>query len=145
MQASAASASHSPTAPIAKIHYKPAKSADSPDPTTEVPGNMYKVDLNEKNSKRFLNPDAGGWGYAAFDYDAASDTFTPASRGRLAAAGARHQLRGRVPHARRSEGSHLHRVSQALGSAGAFQEGSDPVRDSILMASEPARRCQEVW
>jgi hypothetical protein len=64
---------------IAKIHYKPAKSADAPDPTTEVPGAMYNVDFIEKDSKRFLNPDAGGWGYAAFDYDAASDTFTPAT------------------------------------------------------------------
>ena len=64
---------------IAKIHYKPAKSTDAPDPTTEVPGTMYNVDFIEKDSKRFLNPDAGGWGYAAFDYDAASDTFTPAT------------------------------------------------------------------
>ena len=64
---------------IAKIHYKPAKSADAPDPTTEVPGAMDNVDFIEKDSKRFLNPDAGGWGFAAFDYDAASDTFTPAT------------------------------------------------------------------
>lgn len=28
----------------------------------------------EKDSKRF--PDTGGWGYALFDYEAASDTFT---------------------------------------------------------------------
>ena len=64
---------------IAKIHYKPAKSADAPDPTTEVPGAMYNVDFIEKDSKRFRDPEAGGWGYAAFEYDAASDTFTPAT------------------------------------------------------------------
>ena len=29
----------------------------------------------EKNSKRF--PKTGGWGYATFDYDGASVTFTP--------------------------------------------------------------------
>src|ERR1700748_3317100 len=64
---------------IAKIHYKPVKSVDAPDPTTEVPGAMYNLDLIEKDSKRFLNPDAGGWGYASFEYDAASDTFTPST------------------------------------------------------------------
>ena len=29
----------------------------------------------EKDSKRFV--DSGGWGWAAFEYDAASDTFRP--------------------------------------------------------------------
>jgi hypothetical protein len=29
----------------------------------------------EKDRKRFA--DSGGWGYAVFDYDVASDTFTP--------------------------------------------------------------------
>ena len=62
---------------IAKIHYEPAKSADAPDPTTEVPGTLLNVDFIEKDSKRF--PDGGGWGYAAFNYNAASDTFTPAT------------------------------------------------------------------
>jgi hypothetical protein len=64
---------------ITKIHYKPAKSADAPNPTTEVPGTLLNVDFIEKDSKRFLDPDAGGWGYAAFDYNTASDTFTPAN------------------------------------------------------------------
>jgi hypothetical protein len=62
---------------ITKIHYKPAKSVDSPDPTTELPGTLLNVDFIEKDSKRF--PDGGGWGYAAFEYNAASDTFTPAT------------------------------------------------------------------
>jgi Cytochrome P460 len=40
-----------------------------------VPGNLLNVDFMEKDSKRFA--DSGGWGYAVFDYDAASDTFKP--------------------------------------------------------------------
>ncbi len=61
---------------IAKIHWNPKKSAEAPAPTT-VPGTLQNVDFIEKDSKRFA--DTGGWGYAAFDYDAASDTFTPAT------------------------------------------------------------------
>jgi hypothetical protein len=62
---------------VTKIHYKPAKSADAADPTTEVPGTLLNVDFIAKDSKRF--PDGGGWGYAAFNYNAASETFTPAT------------------------------------------------------------------
>ncbi len=62
---------------IAKIHWKPEKSEEAPNPTTRVPGILHNVDFIEKDSKRFA--DTGGWGYAAFDYDVASDTFTPAT------------------------------------------------------------------
>jgi cytochrome P460 len=62
---------------MAKIHWKPEKSAEAPDPTTAVPGTLLNVDFMERDSKRFA--DSGGWGWAAFDYDAASDTFTPAT------------------------------------------------------------------
>jgi Cytochrome P460 len=62
---------------IAKVHYKPAKSADSPDLTTELPGTLQNVDFIETDSKRF--PESDGWGYAAFNYNDASDTFTPAT------------------------------------------------------------------
>lgn len=62
---------------IAKVHYKPVKSEDAPDPTTELPGEQANVDFIVKDSKRFTDPDSGGWGYAAFNYDTASDTFTP--------------------------------------------------------------------
>jgi len=61
---------------IAKIHWKPEKSADAPAPTT-VPGAQQNVDFIEKDSKRFA--DTGGWGYAAFNYDTKSGTFTPAT------------------------------------------------------------------
>lgn len=62
---------------IAKVHYKPVKSDDAPDPSTELPGEQANVDFIVKDSKRFTDPDSGGWGYAAFNYDTASDTFTP--------------------------------------------------------------------
>ena len=62
---------------MAKIHWKPVKSAEAPDPTTRVPGTLHDVDFMQRDSKRFA--DSGGWGWAAFNYDAASDTFTPAT------------------------------------------------------------------
>jgi hypothetical protein len=63
---------------IAKVHWKPKKSADAPAPTT-VPDILHDVDFIEKDSKRF--PDTGGWGYAQFNHDAASDTFAPEGTG----------------------------------------------------------------
>jgi hypothetical protein len=62
---------------IAKIHWKPKKSTEAPDPTMTVPGTLQNVDFIEKDSKRFA--DSGGWGYAAFNYEAGSDSFTPAT------------------------------------------------------------------
>jgi hypothetical protein len=59
---------------MAKIHYDPKKSATAPGPTT-VPGTLQNVDFMVKDSKRFA--DSGGWGYAVFDYDAASGTLSP--------------------------------------------------------------------
>jgi hypothetical protein len=58
---------------MAKIHWNPKKNQYFPD--TSVPGTQHDVDFMEKDSKRFA--DSGGWGYAEFEYDAASDTFTP--------------------------------------------------------------------
>ncbi len=62
---------------MAKIHWSPKKSAEAPDPTTRVPGTLHDVDFMERDRKRFA--DSGGWGWGAFNYDAASDTFTPAT------------------------------------------------------------------
>jgi hypothetical protein len=62
---------------MAKIHWKPEKSAEAPDPSTRVPGILHDVDFMVRDSKRFA--DSGNWGWAAFKYDAASDTFTPAT------------------------------------------------------------------
>jgi Cytochrome P460 len=58
---------------MAKIHWTPKKMETFPAAT--VPGTQNNVDFMIKDSKRFA--DSGGWGYAVFDYDAASDTFTP--------------------------------------------------------------------
>ena len=44
-------------------------------PNTTVPASLHDVDFMVKDSKRFA--DSGGWGLAAFKYDAATDTFTP--------------------------------------------------------------------
>lgn len=58
---------------MAKIHWTPAKNEYFPD--TTVPGTQHDVDFMVKDSKRFA--DSGGWGWAVFKYDAATDTFTP--------------------------------------------------------------------
>jgi len=60
-------------AKMAKIHWKPKQSEFFPGAT--VPGGLVNVDFMEKDCKRFA--DSGGWGYAVFDYDASSDTFSP--------------------------------------------------------------------
>src|SRR5262245_19579918 len=60
-------------AKMAKIHWTPKQSQFFPEAT--VPGDLVNVDFMVKDSKRFA--DSGGWGYAVFDYDAASDTFKP--------------------------------------------------------------------
>jgi hypothetical protein len=61
---------------MAKIHWEPKKSATAPGPTT-VPGALQNVDFMEKDSKRFA--DSGGWGWGAFDYDVATETFKPST------------------------------------------------------------------
>src|SRR5262249_52764225 len=63
-------------AKMAKIHWNPKKQEAYPGQPM-VPGTQHDVDFMVKDSKRFV--DSGGWGWGAFDYDAASDTFTPAT------------------------------------------------------------------
>src|SRR3989475_1535520 len=58
---------------MAKIHWNPKKNETFP--RTTVPASLHDVDFMVKDSKRFA--DSGGWGWAAFNYDAASDMFTP--------------------------------------------------------------------
>jgi len=60
-------------AKLAKIHWNPKKMETFPVAT--VPGTQHDMDFMVKDSMRF--PDSGGWGWAVFDYDAASDTFKP--------------------------------------------------------------------
>src|SRR5689334_23364336 len=60
-------------AKMAKIHWNPKMNPYFPD--TTVPGTQHDVDFMVKDSNRFA--DSGGWGWAVFNYDAASNTFTP--------------------------------------------------------------------
>jgi len=62
-------------AKMAKIHWNPKKLETFTSAT--VPASLHDVDFMVKESKRFS--DSGGWGWAAFKYDAASDTFKPAT------------------------------------------------------------------
>ena len=63
-------------AKMAKIHWIPKKQETYPGQPM-VPGAQHDVDFMVKDSKRF--PDSGGWGWGAFEYDAASDLFRPAT------------------------------------------------------------------
>ncbi len=63
---------------MAKIHWNAKKSTEAPAPTT-VPGTLHDIDFMVRDSKRFA--DGGNWGYAQFNYDTASDTFTPLGTG----------------------------------------------------------------
>jgi hypothetical protein len=58
---------------IAKVQWKPKKSTEAPF-AVDVPDTLADLFFMEKDSKRF--PDTGGWGYAQFDYDPVSATFT---------------------------------------------------------------------
>lgn len=61
-------------AKMAKVHWIPKKIESAPGQPL-VPDVLHDVDFMAKDSKRFS--DSGGWGYAAFEYDAASDKFAP--------------------------------------------------------------------
>ena len=58
---------------IAKVQWKPKKSTEAPF-VVDVPDTLADLFFMEKDSKRF--PKTGGWGYAQFDYDPASATYT---------------------------------------------------------------------
>ena len=58
---------------IVKLQWKPKKSTEAPF-VVDVPDVFTQAFVIEKDSKRF--PKSGGWGYAVFNYEAASDTFT---------------------------------------------------------------------
>jgi hypothetical protein len=59
---------------IVKIEWSFKKNTASPYPVM-VPDSLKAVATIEKDTKRF--PDTHGWAYGNFNYDAASDTFTP--------------------------------------------------------------------
>ena len=58
---------------MAKVQWKPKKSTEAQFPVN-VPDTLADLFFMEKDSKRF--PNTGGWGYAQFDYDPPSATFT---------------------------------------------------------------------
>jgi Cytochrome P460 len=58
---------------IVKLQWKPKKSTEAPF-VVDVPAVFTQAFVMEKDSKRF--PKSGGWGYAVFNYEAASDKFT---------------------------------------------------------------------
>jgi hypothetical protein len=61
-------------AKLAKIHWNVKQSAEAPSPTT-IPGTLHDIDFMVRDSNRFAG--TGAWGYAQFNYDVASDAFTP--------------------------------------------------------------------
>jgi hypothetical protein len=58
---------------IVKLQWKPKKSTEAQF-AVDVPDVFKQAFVMEKDSKRF--PKTGGWGYAVFNYEAASDSFT---------------------------------------------------------------------
>jgi hypothetical protein len=62
---------------IVKLQWKPKKSTEAQF-AVDVPDVFSQAFVMEKDSKRF--PKSGGWGYAVFNYEAASDKFTADSK-----------------------------------------------------------------
>jgi hypothetical protein len=63
-------------AKMAKVHWNVKKNEAQPGAPLQ-PSSQSDVDFMVKDSKRFA--DSGGWGYGAFNYDAKTDAFTPAT------------------------------------------------------------------
>jgi hypothetical protein len=61
-------------AKMAKIHWNPKKKEAEPGQPL-APNSLHDIDFMVKDSKKFA--DSGGWGYAEFEHDAASDAFKP--------------------------------------------------------------------
>jgi Cytochrome P460 len=59
---------------IVKLQWSQKKSTEATF-AVDVPDVFKQAFVMEKDSKRF--PKTGGWGYAVFNYDAATDKFTP--------------------------------------------------------------------
>jgi hypothetical protein len=58
---------------LAKIHWVAKKSTEPGAPL--IPDTLHDVDFMVRDSKKFA--DSGAWGYAEFEYDAASEMFRP--------------------------------------------------------------------
>jgi len=64
---------------IVKLQWKRKKSTEAQF-AVDVPDFFTQAFVMEKDSKRF--PKTGGWGYAVFNYDPASEKFTPDAKSR---------------------------------------------------------------
>jgi hypothetical protein len=64
---------------IAKVEWKLKENAESPFPVN-VPDTLVAIGFMVKDSKRFPDSDSGGWGYAQFSHDPASDTYSADER-----------------------------------------------------------------
>jgi cytochrome P460 len=64
-------------AKMAKIHWILKKNESAPGQPLQ-PDTLHDVDFMLKDGQRFA--DSGGWGYAEFEYDGASDTFRPGTQ-----------------------------------------------------------------
>jgi hypothetical protein len=74
---------------IAKLEWKFKKSTEAPF-AVDVPDILQDVFFIEKDVRRF--PATSGWGYAAFDYNVAADTFAPNKDGSAACGYACHTI-----------------------------------------------------
>jgi hypothetical protein len=95
---------------MAKIHWNRKRTRRFPG--TSVPASLHDVDFMVKDSKRFA--DSGGWGWAVFNYDAASDTFTPGTQADEPPQAERRQVWARVPHDREDKRLRLHGLREAV-------------------------------
>ena len=130
-------------AKMAKIHWNAKKSAEAPAPTL-VPDTLHDIDFMVRDSKRFA--DSGNWGYAQFNYDAASDSSHP--RGAAPSAGSRaiRSWRQKITFSRRirrGEGIRATRARcarpRSRGSAiGAGRQAPPPGRDDANQTSAGA-------
>jgi hypothetical protein len=63
-------------AKMAKIHWIAKQNSTQPGQPIQ-PGALHDIDFMVKDSKRFAG--SGGWGYGAFEYEPASESFRPAN------------------------------------------------------------------
>ena len=123
---------------MVKIVWKPKQHAEAPF-AVKVPDTLAGVGCMVKDSQRF--PDTGGWGYAQFDFDPASDTFTP----NTILAGERRQVRGRVPSGCGGNRLRLHGVREEVTKMAALAIGmrrhGGPTPRSAGPAGISRRRC----
>jgi hypothetical protein len=90
---------------VAKDHWNAKLNVDEPR-SPSVPGTQHDVDFMLKDSKRFA--DSSGWGYGAFEYDAASDAFSPATLKDKPPQRERREVRVRVPRGREGKRLRFH-------------------------------------